>query len=1107
MHSPTNEVDHDQNPTKLFKRVEDRAWAPTLSRLEKNPNEAKVWVVKRAFDGTTTWKRLPIHQACIGKPTAKVILTLLQSYPNSARQVDSDRRLPIHHACANGASMDVIKHLLMAHPDSMKAEDVWFKTPLQTLLSKSNPDPGVVSALKKGPQFYRMKVSEARSRMNKKALPPSSHLKPSPSTSSQNRSNDKNGGMVVKYEKDRDMVVKLEEELGKFSERLAASVDQENVLKNRILQLENVNCEMERIQHENDRLRAELDRNQQDIHSMAPMKRELDMKSDHICRLEAENQDLKDDLNQYRKDLMNFDDVRNSEENLRRQLDNFNSGENNRIRELEDKLMNVSDALRDTESRLRNLDADNERNLHNLKRDLNNAIEDADASKRKANMYKEEQESMMRELDALRALANGQDEISNDLHKKLAMSKDEKDGIVKEMEQLDNHMFTMEKKIKELSEELSQVNEDLLRSEKEKEELKNSSKSMRKLQNEIEAKSERIGELEKKEIDSEKETKELKKVVREFEHRLSEQQREFEHRLSKQDMSFYLEHQSMSRQVDDIKEELQRAMKKKISTEEEHGEMEKKLKAQKRKNEELEVAMEVLKRRDKEVSFQVDKLNQSIDEKVGEYRQKWVQEQHEARRLNLANKDMEEENSQLQDQVTNLTRIKDDLVHKVYELQSELDNKEDDARTLCRETMSIAAEKDIMSLENEKLQETVSSLVEKLDSVGKENESLKQEVLENNVVKSELEQLHVTNEKLRNVMMEELEEKEELEGRVGLLMEEVERLQADQNIPKEISTGFQVGPSNSDHDKELYARIEELETNNESLRMLLRDQNELQRPKSSSSESMDDLEKRLNMLEASKDKEICVLTDEKMNLEKEIENLNLKLATREREIKELTASNQIYSNELKSLQSKSDSENTKKKKSLLDRLSALELRSGGSPPKSESPKRLRARSMERSFDDSSHVSGMTSLFSSTPSPQSLSPRRSQQPRSSSRSRYIMNELETRSVTFNTSGGKYEKSWMSKYHKPSRKKDLEGLFPSTMTISGLSLDGEHDLLRPQSANSKLSFNTSPALTSYSRTQKFNDLNMRSRPSMNSKLHFDRRDSSPSKRERILAILEE
>lgn len=1079
--STSNEVDYNQNPTKLFKRIEERGWAAALSRLERSPNESKIWVVRKAFDGSVTWRRLPIHQACINRPSAKVVLSLLQSFPNSARQVDSDRRLAVHHACANGATLDVVKHLLMAYPDSINAEDIWFKTPLQTLLSLQNPDPDIVSALKKGPQYYRMKVADARSRMKiTKGLTPSSNASV---LSSSSRTRKLPSYTDTSENDNKSIITGLEDELGKFSERLAASVNQENTLKNKIYELENKYGDIHRIESENHTLKRELERYREDIMSLESTQRQLDIKSEYIRRMEEENQDLKNELNQYRMDLLSFDEIKRSEENLRNQLEDSTSEANERLRDLENKLLSVTDDLREADSRLRELSENSDKDFYSLKRDLQDASEDADVWKRKADQFKHDNDSMIQELEALRALVASHQDVSKKLKSKLEVTSNEKEQIVGEMEQLDKHLFSMESKLKEVTENLEKV-------EKEKEELQGKTRDLGKIQNDASHAKEELDKMEKQLRDRDQENEDLNQIIRELEHRQTESQ-----------LSYNVECQSLSRQIEDLQDDLQRAMKKQLAAEEDKLEIEKKLKEEKRKSDDLESTIESLRRRDRDAFRDVDILQRSIDDKVAEYRTKWIKEQGETQRLKDSNKDVEEKNLQLQQQITGLNSKNKDLAIKVQELQNELDNHEVDSRKLVRETMNIMTEKDRLETNNKELKEAVASLMDKLDEVGIETSHMHQRQLEQK--NYELEQLQREHQSLKDAMLQEIEEKEDLEAKVGFLMEEVEKLEEAQNIPKEINAVINVDNKGilSNHDQNemnmLLAKLEELKEANETLRNLAHKQNDNDEDKSTSSESMIRLEERLNLLEESKDQEIHALADEKIALENVITELKFKLTSYEREIKELTASNQIYANEVKAMKRQTVSEKDKKKQSIRARLMSLEKKAKSPTESSEGRMDVTRR---QSADDSSQVSGMTSVFSSTPSP-SPSPSRSMMHSPH------MDSFETRSQQ--ELGSRFDKHWISQY-KMAKKRDLEGLFPSHMTVTGLSLEGTDD--DHKSASGIRTRYTSPELVSTllrQQTHGKSSSGPTKRAVLNTFLRNDDiRNSSPSTtRERILAMLKE
>ena len=113
------DLDYFESPTKLFKCIEDQAWDVVLRRIERMPQEAQVWIVRRAFDKSIVWRRLPIHEALIHSAPTTVVEALLDAYPDGAKDKDSSHRLAIHYACEHHASVDVLKMLLRSFPFSI----------------------------------------------------------------------------------------------------------------------------------------------------------------------------------------------------------------------------------------------------------------------------------------------------------------------------------------------------------------------------------------------------------------------------------------------------------------------------------------------------------------------------------------------------------------------------------------------------------------------------------------------------------------------------------------------------------------------------------------------------------------------------------------------------------------------------------------------------------------------------------------------------------------------------------------------------------------------------------------------------------------------------
>ena len=78
--SPTElEVDYYDNITDLYKAITESDWDEAIRAVEKRPQEARTWVVRKHEENPTKnmWRFLPIHSACepsksIRRPHARV---------------------------------------------------------------------------------------------------------------------------------------------------------------------------------------------------------------------------------------------------------------------------------------------------------------------------------------------------------------------------------------------------------------------------------------------------------------------------------------------------------------------------------------------------------------------------------------------------------------------------------------------------------------------------------------------------------------------------------------------------------------------------------------------------------------------------------------------------------------------------------------------------------------------------------------------------------------------------------------------------------------------------------------------------------------------------
>lgn len=110
--------------------------------------------------------RLPLHTACAGRATPKVIETLLTAYPAAARHRNKDGFLPLHLAAHWGVSHpNVAVSLLKAYPDATVGRNRWERTPLEEALymAGENGRPhqsALVRALRKHPSYWTLPLND-----------------------------------------------------------------------------------------------------------------------------------------------------------------------------------------------------------------------------------------------------------------------------------------------------------------------------------------------------------------------------------------------------------------------------------------------------------------------------------------------------------------------------------------------------------------------------------------------------------------------------------------------------------------------------------------------------------------------------------------------------------------------------------------------------------------------------------------------------------------------------------------------------------------------------------------------------------------------------------
>ena len=152
----------------LFKLLESFQWQEALCVLrETSRYETRQWVSKNEVS-KAAWRRLPIHEACIRRPTTEIIAALLDAYPESAGIKDNLGRNPLHHAVIQHAHVDVIYLLLHHNYESVHVVDFFKKSPKSYAMGATGADKAVIDALfRMGKQDIASAASRVRAKISK----------------------------------------------------------------------------------------------------------------------------------------------------------------------------------------------------------------------------------------------------------------------------------------------------------------------------------------------------------------------------------------------------------------------------------------------------------------------------------------------------------------------------------------------------------------------------------------------------------------------------------------------------------------------------------------------------------------------------------------------------------------------------------------------------------------------------------------------------------------------------------------------------------------------------------------------------------------------------
>lgn len=110
--------------------------------------------------------RLPLHTACAGRATPRVVQILVRADPAATRHRNKDGFLPLHLAAHWGVSHpNVVVTLLQSYPDATVGRNRWERTPLEEALCMAGENgrphqAALVRALRKHPSYWTRPTSE-----------------------------------------------------------------------------------------------------------------------------------------------------------------------------------------------------------------------------------------------------------------------------------------------------------------------------------------------------------------------------------------------------------------------------------------------------------------------------------------------------------------------------------------------------------------------------------------------------------------------------------------------------------------------------------------------------------------------------------------------------------------------------------------------------------------------------------------------------------------------------------------------------------------------------------------------------------------------------------
>jgi hypothetical protein len=151
------ECDYDRDCTALYVQIEkknfsgvekflkDGFWPGAFFADTLHPSDQAMTWVTRFEDADETknvkWSQLPLHLAIVVDAPAKVVVSLVELYPQGVRCTDDQHMLPLHLAMRHGSPDDIVEYLLRQFPEAVNAKGKNDRTPLECARRSSTQSP------------------------------------------------------------------------------------------------------------------------------------------------------------------------------------------------------------------------------------------------------------------------------------------------------------------------------------------------------------------------------------------------------------------------------------------------------------------------------------------------------------------------------------------------------------------------------------------------------------------------------------------------------------------------------------------------------------------------------------------------------------------------------------------------------------------------------------------------------------------------------------------------------------------------------------------------------------------------------------------------------